>query len=701
MRIENDFRQNAQKREDLDPLPVKSKAKLGLVFAAILSMFVRIRLMQPKLPNIALRTTVLYVVIGGLWILLSDRAVRSLDGNEDLFMKLSTYKGWFFVVATGALLYVTLRTQLQRWGSEFTARKHAEAELKASQSRVQLLLESTHDILFMLDLEGRYVKYIGPSEFSTAESAIVGKHPAEVYEKRIAETITERHNKVLATGEQIIEDDLFVISGKKVWFSTKVSPVRDPVGRCIGSVSIAHNITPRKRVEEVLRLSEERFRRVMDHIPEVVVIYDHNLRFQYVNKTLEQWSGLSAAEIIGRTDDEVWNPDIAAAYSSLLREVLRSAEPRSGERVIRASTGKDLTLQLTYIPLLTETGEVREILGFAHNLTDRIIAEEAIRSSERRFRSYVEHAPLGVMVSDSKGRILEANPTSAQIFGYDRDELIGMNIISLVPAEDKKEAAHYFARFLSNGEFEGELRGRRKDGEIIWTFLVGVSLADNRQLGYCVDITQRKRAEEQVKASLGEKEVLLREIHHRVKNNLQVISSLLSLQAHQVGDVQAKGAFEDSQHRVRSMALIHENLYRSENLASIRFDEYIRVVSSELWRSFNTSRVRKVIRTEPITLELDKALPCGLILNELVTNALKHGFPGERGGNVAISLEAVNQSNLRLEVHDDGVGFPPERDFRSMTSMGMTLILSLADQVGGKIVMERNHGTKMVLEFPA
>ena len=656
--------------------------------------------MQPRLPNIALRTTVLYIVIGGLWILLSDRALRSLVGNEDLFMKLSTYKGWLYVVATGTMLFVTLRSQLQRWGSEFEARKHAEGELKASQSRVQLLLESTHDILFMLDLDGRYVKYIGPSEFGIVESAILGKHPTEVYEKRIAETITERHIKVLATGEQITEDDLFMIQGQKVWFSTKVSPVRDTAGRCIGSVTIAQNITPRKRIEEILRLSEERFRRVMDNIPDVVVTYDQDLRFQYVNKTLEQWSGLSAREIIGRRDDEVWSPAIAAAYSSLLHEVLRSTEPRSGERIIRASTGKDLTLQLTYIPLLTETGEVREILGFAHNLTDRIIAEEAIRNSERRFRSYVEHAPLGVMVSDSRGRIVEANPASAQIFGYDRDELIGMNIINLVPAEDKDEAVRYFARFLSSGEFEGELRGKRKDGDIIWTFLVGVSLADNRQLGYCVDITQRKRAEEQVKASLGEKEVLLREIHHRVKNNLQVISSLLSLQAHQVDDAQAKGAFEDSQHRVRSMALIHENLYRSENLANIRFDEYIRVVSSELWRSFNTSRVRKVIRTEPITLELDKALPCGLILNELVTNALKHAFPGERRGNVAISLEAVNPFHLRLEVHDDGVGFPPERDFRSMTSMGMTLIVSLADQVGGTIMMERNHGTRMVLEFP-
>ena len=114
-------------------------------------------------------------------------------------MKLSTYKGWLYVVATGTMLFVTLRSQLQRWGSEFEARKHAEGELKASQSRVQLLLESTHDILFMLDLDGRYVKYIGPSEFGIVESAILGKHPREVYEKRIAETITERHIKVLAT----------------------------------------------------------------------------------------------------------------------------------------------------------------------------------------------------------------------------------------------------------------------------------------------------------------------------------------------------------------------------------------------------------------------------------------------------------------------------------------------------------------------
>lgn len=657
--------------------------------------------MHSKLQSIALRTTALYVLLGGLWIVFSDRAVGSLTKDEDLYIRLSTYKGWLFVLVTGTMLFVTLRSQLKRWSAEFAAREKAEEDMKEGHERVQLLLESTRDILFMLDLEGRYLKYYGPSDFGIAEVDILGKLPTEVHESTVARTIMERHRKVIATGEQISDDDLIVLHGEKLWFSAKVSPVHDAEGHCIGSVTIEQNITRRKRIEEELRLSEERFRRVMDNTPDFVVIYDQDLRFQYLNRAVEQFSGLRAADIIGRRDDEIWSPEAFQTYVPLLREALRRMEPQVSERTIRSSAGQERMLQVSYIPLLSEDGEVREILGFAHDLTDRMIAEEAIRSSERRFRSYVEHAPVAVMVTDNKGWLVEANPASAQMFGYTPQEMIGMNIVDLVPKEDQKKAVRNFASYLSRGEFQGELRGKRKDGETIWAFLVGVSIAENRQLGYCLDITKRKRAEEQVKASLGEKDVLLREIHHRVKNNLQVISSLLSLQAHQLGDARARRAFEDSQHRVRSMALIHENLYRSKDLANIRFDEYIRVVSAELWRAFNTSHVRKVIKTEPITLELDKALPCGLILNELVTNALKHAFPADTQGSVTISLEAVYPSLLRLIVHDSGVGFPDKKDFRSMTSMGMTLIVSLADQVGGTVAMECNHGTKMTLEFPA
>ena len=219
-------------------------------------------------------------------------------------------------------------------------------------------------------------------------------------------------------------------------------------------------------------------------------------------------------------------------------------------------------------------------------------------------------------------------------------------------------------------------------------------------MGYAIDVTHRTIAEAQLKASLREKEVLLKEIHHRVKNNLQVISSLLNLQAQEIVDETARNAFSESRHRVRSMALIHENLYRSENLASIRFDEYLHAMTTELWRSFNRPGVRRTLQVNPIVLELDKAVPCGLIVNELVTNALKHAFPDDRAGYVVIVLESAESSRIRLVVSDDGAGIPPNSDFRTMTSMGMTLILSLTRQIDGTITLDRTSGTKFVVEFP-
>ena len=241
----------------------------------------------------------------------------------------------------------------------------------------------------------------------------------------------------------------------------------------------------------------------------------------------------------------------------------------------------------------------------------------------------------------------------------------------------------------------------RKNGEEIWVSTLAVRLDESRYLAFCRDVTARRDAEEQLKASLREKEILLKEIHHRVKNNLQVISSLISLQAEELKDPAARAAFRESRQRVRSMALIHENLYQSENLASIRIRDYIETVTKEMRRSFKSNEISIDVDVEEILLGIDVAVPCGLIINELLTNALKHAFPGERAGKVTLHLHRSSPHAVRLVVEDDGVGFPEGVDFRSLTSMGMTLVLSLTQQIDGAIGLERADGTRFVLDFPS
>jgi two-component sensor histidine kinase len=216
------------------------------------------------------------------------------------------------------------------------------------------------------------------------------------------------------------------------------------------------------------------------------------------------------------------------------------------------------------------------------------------------------------------------------------------------------------------------------------------------------EIIERKRAEEQIKASLAEKELLLKEIHHRVKNNLQVISSLLNLQAGYVEDQAVREIFQESQHRVRSMALVHEKLYRSDDLARIDLAEYIRNLATFLFGSYRAAsgRITLEVEADDVLLGIDAAVPCGLMLNELISNALKHAFPNGRSGLIQVQLRAADTQTLTLIIRDNGIGFPQEFDFNNTTSLGMQLVDTLVQQLDGTLEMQSLNGSEFKITFP-
>lgn len=210
-----------------------------------------------------------------------------------------------------------------------------------------------------------------------------------------------------------------------------------------------------------------------------------------------------------------------------------------------------------------------------------------------------------------------------------------------------------------------------------------------------VEIAERGQAEQRVQASLREKEVLLKEIHHRVKNNLQIISSMLRLQSGHILDPKVLRVFEDSQHRIRSMALIHEKLYQSENLAKVDLAEYIQSLTAYLLRSHATSaqEINLQVQADEVFLGIDAAVPCGLILNELVTNALKHAFPDRRPGEIHVSLDAQSEGKFVMTVRDDGVGLPKDLDLEHTETLGLKLVSALVQQLEGGIELDRTGGT--------
>lgn len=251
--------------------------------------------------------------------------------------------------------------------------------------------------------------------------------------------------------------------------------------------------------------------------------------------------------------------------------------------------------------------------------------------------------------------------------------------------------------------YSSEKRGERVFNISARGIIVAEGELEEEQLLVVIDdITERKRAEEQIKASLKEKEVLLREIHHRAKNNLQLIFSLLKLQSGYIKDKQDIEIFKESQNRIKSLALIHERLYQSKDLANIDFNEYIKNLANSLIKFYGTDRDKIALKVDvgDVLLGVDAAIPCGLIVNELVSNSLKHAFPEGREGKVKIALRSTDEKEIELVVSDNGVGMPEDLDFRNTESLGLHLVTILAeDQLQGKIELDRTKGTKFQIKF--
>ncbi len=335
--------------------------------------------------------------------------------------------------------------------------------------------------------------------------------------------------------------------------------------------------------------------------------------------------------------------------------------------------------------------------------------DDALRESEGRFRSLVETTSDWIWEVDQNGVYTYASPNVRALLGYGPEEVVGKTPFDFMTEEEAGRVGQIFNEIVASKAVIENLENvnRHKDGKlvILETNAVPVLNENGEVFGYRGidrDITDRKKAEEQIKASLTEKEVLLSEVHHRVKNNMQVITSLLKLQASKLQDKHSIDIFKESQDRIKSMALIHEKLYLTKNFANIDFRGYVKSLVTSLFRSYVIKPEKIVIKMDVanVTLDLESAIPCGLIINELVANSLKYAFPEERKGEIRITLRAVCEDEFVLEIYDNGIGLPAELDIRKTKSMGLHLVTMLSEnQLEGNIELNRVEGTTFQITF--
>ena len=453
-----------------------------------------------------------------------------------------------------------------------------------------------------------------------------------------------------------------------------------------------------------LRESEERFRSAFDQAAIGMALVRTDGRWMKVNRTLCESVGYSEQEFRSLDFHSLTHPEDLNLHMRNVQELL-SGEVGSfqvEERYFHKS-GSLLWLLLHVSLLRSSTGKPLHFIAQIQDITERKRAEEALVMQAKVLQNMSE----GVCLTDHSGLIIYTNRAEDQIFGYKTGELRGLHISKLI--RDSTKAKHatieeIIKHVTTVGSWTGEFNSRGKDGRT-FTTATNISLleaATNKHL-VCVqeDISEKKLSDERIRNSLKEKEVLLKEIHHRVKNNLQIISSLLNLQSGYTQNKDDTERFRESQNRVRSMALIHEKLYQSQDLARVDINEYVESLSAMLFRSYGTNSgdVKLELRIDPVQLNIDIAVPVGLLLNELVSNSLKHAFPDSRPGTITVEFRSHPKTGFNLSFHDDGVGFPEKFDLDKSTSLGLRLVKILTSQIGGTLTLRRNGGTEFSVRF--
>ncbi len=510
-----------------------------------------------------------------------------------------------------------------------------------------------------------------------------------------------------------IEHRLQHADGSWRWYNTRAVPQKDEAGAVVGYEGIASDITERKPAEEALRESEARSRLIYENARDTLWLMDMSFKTTWISPSVARTRGFKPEELHASTLDQHMTAASLALMTEAAAKQLSPANLADKNREVVVEGvyefyRKDRTTFWgdTVATLIRDRdGAPMGFLCVVRDFTERRRAEAALQASEARYRQLVENTNEAILVAQD-GLLKFVNRVAVEMTGYSEQELIMRPFPELIHPEDREMVVdRYLKRLAGDAALPRYVfRVLSRDGGTKWVEIWAVQVdweGRPATLNFLTDISDRHKADEAIQASLREKEVMLREIHHRVKNNMQVVSSLFNLQSGYTLNEECRSILKKGQTRIQAMSLVHEKIYRSRDLARIDLVAYIRSLAAQLFKVFEVDpdQVRLETDAADVSLDLNSSVPCGLILNELISNSLKHAFPGGRKGSIRIGLKRGPDDVIVLRVGDDGIGFPKNLDFHKAETFGLQIVNLLVEQLEGTIEIDQTNGTTFTVTF--
>jgi PAS domain S-box-containing protein len=594
-----------------------------------------------------------------------------------------------------AQLAEEINTVLKR---EIEEHKATQRKLTAAENFTRNIIESSLDMIIAVDKNSMVTEFnrSAQSNFGYRGNDIIGKHVKKLFadDKEYERVLAMLSGRGYYSGEILNKRK----SGELFPTFLSASLIRNQDGEILGSMGVSRDITELKHAEQELRNSEERYRDIFDNANDFIISINKEGKIEYANNAFLETIGYSSEALADIHINELCESHKTTKTNTVFKvfsgnNMTTTWLTHKGEKVIAQGSAS----------VRQKNGKPDSIRAIFRNVTGELAQRAKLESLFNSTENIL------IWTVDKKMRITSFN------LNFQKFLMDDFNISIKLGDNLLKKFEPVLNQDLYQGQMEGydqAFNGRARQfeipllntaGQTVWlqSFLNPVNYADKLEEVSCIsyDVTERKQIDRKIRDALKEKEVLLQEVHHRVKNNLQVISSILNLQSGYVKDPKTLDILKESQDRIKSMSYIHETLYQTADFSSIEFPDYINTLSRSLIHSYITDKpVRLETEFDEVYLGIDQAIPCGLIVNELVSNALKYAFKGIKDPVLRITIKEKN-GIITLRVKDNGVGLPADFKYQESDSLGIQLVYTLTDQIDGTIEMNNDSGADIIVTF--